>query len=274
MFPKEGAELSAPESPKISFIANHVPPLTDGVYTLALSQTLTGGTDSHTFKKTHTFAVRGERFAFRPDHIHKVFPPANTQGDYDSVLPHVVLSRRTLPWERTAYATGTASTQPIYSWLAVMVFAQSEAPATTNGTLADLYPATTSDSDKGTLPDGTYSYGTATTTVPFLSYGEKAPMAASGSISIRIHSGHSRPRWWICSGLPMPGSALIRMDRRTITPWWWPIGCPPQVRRWLRIWSRWKDWATSCQTTTVRRQQPGPHGRRSGSCRSNRGVSV
>lgn len=167
-------------SPEISFIANHLPPLQDGRYTLNLIHTLKyspsasnkSDSGSHTFNKTHTFFVCGERFSLRPDHIHKVFPPPNTQGDYDSVLPHVVLRRRTLPWERKPDQFDLNS--PVQSWLAVMVFAQNEAPAVTTGTLADLYPSTAPDGG-GTLPIGTYSYGSASAgqMVPrFLEVGE------------------------------------------------------------------------------------------------------
>ena len=30
-----------------------------------------------------------------------MFPPPNATSEFDNVLPHAVLTRRTLPWERT-----------------------------------------------------------------------------------------------------------------------------------------------------------------------------
>ena len=178
---------TTPGEPMITFIANHVPPLQDGTYTLTLTQTLTGTLPnntplSETFSKTVTFAVCGERFALNPNHIHKVFPPPNTQGNYDNVLPHVVLSRRTLPWDRSPSQASQAPKSPL-SWLALLVFAAEEAPDVNTGTLADLYPSTTSEAN-GTLPSGVYSYGSATenptaqagppTTHTFLQCGEKS----------------------------------------------------------------------------------------------------
>ncbi|MGB6014576.1 MAG: hypothetical protein WBG32_07585, partial [Nodosilinea sp.] len=44
--------------------------------------------------------VAGPRFFLPASEIHSVFPPENGVGDYNNVLPHVVLNRHTLPWER------------------------------------------------------------------------------------------------------------------------------------------------------------------------------
>ena len=44
--------------------------------------------------------VAGPRFFLPPSDIHSVFPPENGAGDYNNILPHIVLNRRTLPWER------------------------------------------------------------------------------------------------------------------------------------------------------------------------------
>ncbi|AUX46330.1 uncharacterized protein SOCE26_078350 [Sorangium cellulosum] len=130
----------------ITFIANHLPPLQDGSYTLQLAHQLQGGTVNQSFSKTYTFEVRGgARFTLAPDQIYKVFPPPSTLGDYDSLLPHVVLKRRTLPWERKV------KDDPTLSWLALLVFSQSESQLfqPTIGTIDQLISP----------PTGTYSYG-------------------------------------------------------------------------------------------------------------------
>jgi hypothetical protein len=135
--------MSMNDDGTITFIANHVPPLPDDSYTLQVTHHLQGGAD-RTFQKTYKFVVRGgARFTLTPDQIYKVFPPPDMLGDYDSLLPHVVFERRTLPWERTA------KSGPTRSWLALLVFAESEAPTPHIGTIADL----------SSPPDGTYSYG-------------------------------------------------------------------------------------------------------------------
>jgi hypothetical protein len=55
------------------------------------------------FTTRQTFTVTGERFALKPADVIGVFPPANSNGDHANVLPHVVLNRSTLPWEREIY---------------------------------------------------------------------------------------------------------------------------------------------------------------------------
>lgn len=46
------------------------------------------------------FMLDGPRFALPATEVVAVHPPVNAQGAFDEVLPHVVLGRRTLPWER------------------------------------------------------------------------------------------------------------------------------------------------------------------------------
>jgi len=212
--------------PKVIFVANHEPPLKDGYYTFDLAHTLTYGTESRTFKKNHTFAVTGERFSIKNNIIHKLFPPANSQGHFDNVLPHVVLTRRTLPWERIADTTAKNS-----SWLAVLVFTTSDAPTPVSSQLTSLYPSTAPDGG-GTLPSDTYSYGSPLKTSDyFLQYGEKttdtcvyidipqnqfalfapslADLAWNAHARTLIHGDGSDPQHYatvVASRLPTPGA--------------------------------------------------------------------
>ncbi|MEM7428024.1 MAG: hypothetical protein AAF441_18175 [Pseudomonadota bacterium] len=152
---------------QVVFVADHTPPLKDGRYKLELSHALESAATSKTFKNSYEFQVAGERFSIDPAEVHKLFPPDKSQGHFDNVLPHVVVTRRTLPWEREA-----DSSHPDWSWLAILVFARGSGPVPTTGTLADLYPSTTEEGN-GTLPDGTWSYGSLTEAGdPFLEYGE------------------------------------------------------------------------------------------------------
>jgi hypothetical protein len=59
-------------------------------------------------------------------------PPKNATGAFDQELPHVVLRRRTLPWERP----GATASPP---WLALLVFLDSEVTFS-SGTLQALFP--------------------------------------------------------------------------------------------------------------------------------------
>jgi len=64
------------------------------------------------------FVVDGPRFALNPADIYSVYPPEGSTGDYEYSLPHVVLTRRTIPWERKI-----ASTFPDHQpWMALLLF--------------------------------------------------------------------------------------------------------------------------------------------------------
>lgn len=80
---------------------------------------------------TGSFTVQAPRFALDPSEIHAVYPPANAVGPYSDTLPHVVLSTRALPWERTLAGLPPASAgkdeqPPPVPWLALLVFDASE----------------------------------------------------------------------------------------------------------------------------------------------------
>jgi len=77
-----------------------------------------------------TLHVAGPRFSLPPAEIRSVFPPENGEGDFDNVLPHVVLERCTLPWERlvdtkTGEATRDATLERI-PFLALLLFTERE----------------------------------------------------------------------------------------------------------------------------------------------------
>jgi len=125
----------------INFAAHWLPPLMAGEYTITVTQRL-ANTDTtaeasasfdETFVNTSTFAVRGERFSLNPSELVSQFPPANNQGEYQNVLPHVVLARRTLPWERSPELNADTN-----SWLALLLFEQDEAPPLQSAQVGDL----------------------------------------------------------------------------------------------------------------------------------------
>lgn len=70
-------------------------------YHIEITETLTGAAHA-SFPTDKHIAVEGDRFSLAPDRIHSFYPPNSAHGDYWHVLPHIVLNRPTLPWERSA----------------------------------------------------------------------------------------------------------------------------------------------------------------------------
>jgi hypothetical protein len=109
---------------KIRFVDNYFPALEAGTYTIKVEQTLTGSraqTVDEKFVETQEFKVRGPRFWIDPADIQQLFPPANSQGRFQDDLPHIVLTKRTLPWERSLYQY-----DPAIPWMALLLFDPSE----------------------------------------------------------------------------------------------------------------------------------------------------
>lgn len=93
-------------SSQVQFIASHQPSLVVGDYTITVEQHIQIPAKSvdQTFplKQEQKFSVLGPRFTLDPQDIRAVFPPAGSLGEHSNVLPHIILRRSTLPWERRA----------------------------------------------------------------------------------------------------------------------------------------------------------------------------
>ncbi|HKB42240.1 MAG TPA: hypothetical protein VKD72_37785, partial [Gemmataceae bacterium] len=66
------------------------------------------------------------RFILDPAAIHSVYPPANETGRFDNALPHVVFTRRTLPWERTLDGKPPEWGKAFPPWLGLLLLQESE----------------------------------------------------------------------------------------------------------------------------------------------------
>ena len=102
----------------IQFADFHRVSLNVGNYTLDVTQSING--ESWTPAHSTQFSVLAERYQLAQNAIRAVFPPSGSQGDYWHTLPHLVLERSTLPWERTAYQTPVSPRTDI-PWLALIV---------------------------------------------------------------------------------------------------------------------------------------------------------
>jgi len=99
----------------------HRPALPSGAYSLVSKWhvTVDNKTEAQCDSKVD-FWVAGERFCLNPADIHSVYPPQGGRGSYENSLPHVVLSRDTLPWERSADGDKAP-------WLALLLLHEAEA---------------------------------------------------------------------------------------------------------------------------------------------------
>lgn len=103
----------------VSFLQWHRPDIDPGDYTIEVKQEISAAAiPKDTFHSpVMKFSVQGERFALPPGEVHAVFPPDASMGDHANVMPHVVLTRSTLPWERHADPNDKSA-----PWLALLVF--------------------------------------------------------------------------------------------------------------------------------------------------------
>ncbi|MBS0255149.1 MAG: pentapeptide repeat-containing protein [Proteobacteria bacterium] len=132
----------------ITLLSYSKPALASGSYSIKTQQTLKGvltrGTNTTPLDlitpaaPTETsFQVGGPRTVLASGDIAGVFPPRDGHGDFSTALPSVILSRATLPWERSP---GFAGDNP---WLALLVFAEGEAFAASTVTIGSLAVAGT-----------------------------------------------------------------------------------------------------------------------------------
>ena len=125
------------DSNQMQFYDSHVPNLRDGKYAVSVSQTVSvndytlpkNGNAYTQVKNTYTlddlnFHVSGPRFDIDTSLIHSVYPPVGANGDFMADLPSLVLSRSTLPWERSPSTGDLGSYTP--SWLFLLLVDESE----------------------------------------------------------------------------------------------------------------------------------------------------
>jgi hypothetical protein len=97
----EGANQPAPIPGSMIFYDNYKTPVASGAYRFVLQQTVSlDGGDTHHYYRDQRFEVVAPRYVIEGSEIQAHFPPPGGVADYQSILPHVVLRTRNLPWER------------------------------------------------------------------------------------------------------------------------------------------------------------------------------
>jgi hypothetical protein len=123
VFPRAApARADAAAVSKVTLYPRDVPPVPAGEYLVLASQSLsmqaaTGAVNERLLDKGWRFRIGGHRGALAPSEVHSVFPPSGARGVFRNVLPQIVFSQSTLPWERPS------GSRP---WLALLLFINDE----------------------------------------------------------------------------------------------------------------------------------------------------
>lgn len=110
----------------IRFYDNVVPALPVGDYLINVKQRIDPKDTEidETHVASQVFAVQGPRYALPTEDLSSIFPPNNASGIFNQFLPHVVLGKRELPWERNVFDEDDAATRT--PWLALLLFVEGE----------------------------------------------------------------------------------------------------------------------------------------------------
>jgi len=117
---------------QIQFVEACHPPLVAGQYRAGMRQLIKESKDapvpwnSDPYASEVVFSVGAPRFTLDPAAIHSVYPPANETGRFDNALPHVVFTRRTLPWERTLDGKPPEWGKAFPPWMGILLLEEDE----------------------------------------------------------------------------------------------------------------------------------------------------
>jgi hypothetical protein len=151
---------SFPPQGQMVLYSSATPPLQDGSYRLTVATNVAYDPGDHTadappgpMSQQHYFDVVGPRFSVPASMVVGCFPPRNAHGTFQDDLPHIVLGRRTLPWERPLAVPSAipvpargpndapALTDP-YPWVALLLFEEGEYTLLRNIPLQQVVPST------------------------------------------------------------------------------------------------------------------------------------
>jgi hypothetical protein len=107
----------------VRFYDDYVPTIGAGAYLINIAQQIEppGGGAVECHVASQAFSISSPRYALPPSDIFSVFPPEESLGNFDQFLPHVVLAKEDLPWERNVF-----SVSPQAPWMALLVFVADE----------------------------------------------------------------------------------------------------------------------------------------------------
>jgi len=134
---KGAGTVSTAVSPNVIFVQCTPPSIDAGIYQVIATQMISASTDGPN-SSVQEFSIAGPRVQLPPGAVNSVFPGANSQGEFNTVLPHVVFNNATLPWVRNM-GSAPDPPQPVPTWLGLLLFdANDPPPAFVSGTKQDL----------------------------------------------------------------------------------------------------------------------------------------
>ena len=140
------------------------PPLVAGNYRFdAVTNVTFDGQQAPLSSNSGYFDIEGPRFTLPATDVAAVYPPRNGHGGFDEYIPQIVISRRTLPWERRLTSDPSAIGTPTRDqwtlqpnpfppvndpnewgpapWLALLLFQEGEYTLHQNVSLKSVVPA-------------------------------------------------------------------------------------------------------------------------------------
>jgi hypothetical protein len=143
--------MSEPDPGTVVLFDDVLPPFEAGSYRAIATTTVTVNGADHALRSEKHIEVEAPRFVLPPHDIASLHPPANGHGAYHETLPHIVLRRRTLPWERTldsrgvlhepAPRPGEQAARGRTPWMALLLVEEGEGTLLTNVPLEEVVPA-------------------------------------------------------------------------------------------------------------------------------------
>jgi hypothetical protein len=211
----------------VRFVQYHLPALGPGDFTLTATQIIDVRGQGESLQATRSFHVKGIRYQLDDGGVSSVFPPSGSQGEFTNVLPHVILTDPTLPWQRSpaaqspsrldaaAWRADAADGAPRPTWLAVLLFDEEDPPPKPDTkTLADLVTR-----DGIFVPPRTAEYGEKATDpvavidVPVGQYAQITP--SLGDLAWLAHVRQATPtaKATVGDAAPQPEVAVVFGNR-------------------------------------------------------------
>lgn len=100
------------EFQNIKLLRAKPPNLNAGTYTVHVEQTVQEPAEKELPLTDRVFHVGGRRFCMEQGIVHSVYPPADSSGNYQNTLPHIVFNQASFPWLRRVYSGQTEDTLP------------------------------------------------------------------------------------------------------------------------------------------------------------------